>query len=50
MASAVVAQLHANAEFNAQLGAARKEIAVARAANAKPNADCADEAAALALR
>lgn len=50
VASAVVAQLHANAEFNAQLGAARKEIAVARAANAEPNADCAAEAAALALR
>ena len=50
----VVAQLHNNADFNAQLGAARQEVAAARANNANnaTNAtlaqDCAAEAAALA--
>ena len=47
----VVAQLHNNADFNAQLGAARQEVAAARAnnaTNATPAQDCAAEAAALA--
>ena len=47
----VVAQLHNNADFNAQLGAARLEVAAARAnnaTNATPAQDCAAEAAALA--
>lgn len=48
VAAAVVAQLHGNADFTAQLAEARKEVAAARAAGARPNADCAAEAAALA--
>ena len=48
VASAVVAQLHANADFAAQLGAARKEIAAARAASAIAPLDCALEQQALA--
>ena len=47
----VVAQLHNNADFNAQLGAARQEVTAARAnnaTNATPAQDCAAEAAALA--
>jgi acid phosphatase (class A) len=47
--SAVVAQLHANADFVAQLGAARKEYEAARA-GANAAIYCADEAAALALK
>jgi acid phosphatase (class A) len=50
VAAAVVAQLHANADFLAQLGAARGELAALRAAGAKPKVDCASEAAALASR
>jgi acid phosphatase (class A) len=45
--SAVVAQLHANAEFEAQLVEARKEVAAESAAGVKPAVDCATEAAAL---
>ncbi len=45
--AAVVAQLHAHADFRAQLDAARREVAAARAAYSKPAADCAAEAAAL---
>lgn len=40
VASAVVAQLHSNADFNAQLAEARKEVAAARAAGAKPAVEC----------
>ena len=46
--AAVVARLHSNADFLAQLGAARDEIAAARAAGAKPATDCATEAQAMA--
>ena len=49
MASAAVAKLHGNADFLAQLGAARAEIAQARAQGSQPNRDCAAEASALAL-
>ena len=45
--AAVVAQLHGNEEFLTQLAQARKEVATARAAGARPTADCAAEAAAL---
>lgn len=48
VAAAVVAQLHGNADFNAQLAEARKEVAAARAAKALPDIDCAQEAQALA--
>ena len=47
VAAAVVAQLHTNADFNAQLAEARKEVAVARAAQTVPEVDCATEAQAL---
>lgn len=47
LAAAVVAQLHANDDFKAQLAEARKELAAARAAGARPGWDCAAEAAAL---
>lgn len=46
--SAVAAQLHANAEFTAQFGAARAEVAAARTTAAKPTVDCTAEAKALA--
>lgn len=49
MGAAAVAKLHGNADFLAQLGAARAEIASARAQGNKPNRDCAAEANALAL-
>lgn len=49
MAAAAVAKLHGNADFVAQLGAARAEIAQARAQGSQPNRDCAAEANALAL-
>ena len=45
--AAVVAQLHGNEQFLTQLAQARKEVATARAAGARPTADCAAEAAAL---
>lgn len=47
VAAAVVAQLHGNADFNAQLAEARKEVAVARAVKSVPEMDCAQEAQAL---
>ena len=47
VASAVVAQLHANQDFTAQLGAARKEIAAARAAGGAAPVECALEQSAL---
>jgi acid phosphatase (class A) len=47
VAAAVVAQLHEQADFRAQLAEARKEVAAARAAGTRPAVDCAAEAAAL---
>ena len=47
VASAVVAQLHTNDDFNAQLAEAQKEYAAAKAAKANPAIDCAAEAQAL---
>ena len=47
VAAAVIAQLHDQADFRAQLAEARKEVAAARAAGARPAVDCAAEAAAL---
>ena len=44
----VVARLHAEPVFRADLEAARSELAAVRARNAKPSRDCAAEAAALA--
>jgi acid phosphatase (class A) len=49
MGAGTVSRLHANPVFVAQLAEARKEIAAARAAGAKPMLDCAGEARALAL-
>ena len=49
MGAATLAKLHSNADFLAQLGAARAEIAQARAQGSQPNRDCAAEANALAL-
>ncbi|MDM0047440.1 phosphatase PAP2 family protein [Variovorax sp. J22R115] len=46
--SAAVAQLHANAVFNAQMSAARAEIARARVVGAPPTAACLAEAATIA--
>ncbi|WP_296599198.1 phosphatase PAP2 family protein [Phenylobacterium sp.] len=46
--TATVARLQNNAEFQADLAAARSEIAAARAAGKRPTGDCAAEAAALA--
>lgn len=40
MGAAAVARLHDNAQFRADLAAARGEIAAARAAGLKPDADC----------
>lgn len=45
--SAVVARLHANMEFAAQLAEAKREVAAARAAGLPPKEDCAAEAKAL---
>lgn len=47
VASAVVAQLHSNADFNEQLALARQELTAARNAKATPVADCALESQAL---
>jgi len=48
--AAAVARLQSDATFKAQLALARDEITQAQAKGLKPNADCAAEAAALALR
>ena len=48
MASAVVAKLHDQAEFQADVAAAKGELIAARAASLKPARDCASEAARLA--
>jgi acid phosphatase (class A) len=50
VAAAVVARLHDDPTFNADMQSARKEIAAARAGNARPARDCAAEAAALAAQ
>lgn len=47
MGAATVAKLHDNADFKADLEAAKAEIVAARAAGHKPTRDCAAEAAAL---
>lgn len=47
VAAAVVARLHADADFTAQLERAKAEVARQRATNAKPAADCAAETATL---
>jgi acid phosphatase (class A) len=49
VAAGVVARLHANPAFRAQLEAARAELAAARAKGLKPSRDCKAEAAALAF-
>jgi len=48
--AAAVTRLHDNAEFRADLAAARTEIATARAKGLKPARDCAAEAAQLAVK
>jgi acid phosphatase (class A) len=45
--AAIVARLHALPEFQADVAAAREEIAAARARGSKPSVDCAAEARAL---
>jgi acid phosphatase (class A) len=45
MGAAVVAELHASAEFRSDLAAARREVAALRARGVAPNRDCAEEAA-----
>jgi acid phosphatase (class A) len=50
IAAGTVAQLHSNAQFTADMAAAKKELDSLRSRGAKPNADCAAEAAALAVR
>jgi acid phosphatase (class A) len=49
VAAGVVARLHADPVFRADLDAARTELAAARAEGLAPTRDCAAEAAALAL-
>ena len=46
----VVADLHSDATFTADMAAAKDEIAAARQGGATPDRDCAAEAAALASR
>ncbi|WP_338084147.1 phosphatase PAP2 family protein [Cupriavidus neocaledonicus] len=48
MAAATVARLHADPTFRADLERARREVAAARAAGARPSRDCQAETAALA--
>jgi acid phosphatase (class A) len=48
VAAAVLAKLHADPQFRADLDAARAEVAALRKAGAPPEGDCAAEAAALA--
>jgi acid phosphatase (class A) len=50
LAAAVVARLHANGEFRADLDEARKEIAAARAGGLVPDRDCEAETEILASR
>ena len=49
MGAAVVARLHAEPDFRADLDAARAEIASARTAGPRPTRDCPAEAAALGV-
>ena len=48
--AATVSRLHANPLFAAQFALARQEVEKARAAATRPQADCAEEAKALAAR
>lgn len=48
--AAIVARLHASAEFRADLAAARAELAAVRNKNIPPSRDCSVEAAALAIK
>jgi acid phosphatase (class A) len=47
LGAVIVAQLHSNADFGAQLAAARQEVLAARMRRATSDTDCAGEAAAL---
>lgn len=48
--AAIVAQMHANPEFQADIAASRAELAAVRAKNIRPAHDCKSEAATLALK
>lgn len=48
--AAIVARLHANPEFRADMEAAAAEIAAVRAAGLTPTRNCSEEAAALAIK
>jgi acid phosphatase (class A) len=50
VAAGVVARLHANATFHADLAAAKGELAAARRRGLRPTRDCGAEAAALAVK
>ena len=50
VAAGAVAQLHSNAAFRADMEAAKREIEGMRRKGEKPDADCAGEAAALAIK
>ena len=50
MGASTVARLHANAQFMADLEAAKKEVAQARKKGLSPNSDCKLEEEALAIR
>ncbi len=50
IAAGTVAQLHSNAQFTADMAAAKKELNSLRSRGAQPNADCAAEAAALGVK
>lgn len=50
MAAGVVARLHANDAFEADMAAAKAEISAARTRNLKPTRDCAAESAALSKK
>jgi len=50
MAAGVVARLHANDAFEADMAVAKAEISAVRARNLKPTRDCAAESAALATK
>ena len=50
MGAAIVARLHANSDFRADLEAAKAELAAVRAKNLKPSRNWAEEAAALAIK
>lgn len=50
MGAVIVARLHANAEFQADLAAAKLELAAVREQKRQPTRDCGKEAAALAIK